>query len=61
MALLLVNKYLLPRYDLGLSGNTVVLLESLLETLCFVYYSAIALSLKSVLTNNPNKLLKKAA
>lgn len=59
--LLMVNKYLLPHYNLILSADAVILLESLLETLCFIYYAAIALSLKTVQTNNPTKLDKKVA
>lgn len=59
--LLTINKYLLPDYNLDLSANTVIFLESLLETLCFIYYAAIALSLKNALTSNQNMLFKKVA
>jgi len=61
MTLLVMNKYLFPKYGLGLSNQMIILLESLLETLCLIYYAAIIVSVRNVLTTNRRNRLQKAA
>ncbi|WP_052731059.1 hypothetical protein [Spirosoma radiotolerans] len=60
MTLLAMNKYLFPKFDLGLSHQIITVLESFLETLCLIYYAAIILSIKNVLINNRSNRLQKA-
>ena len=58
--LLLANKYLFPTYNYYLSNNTVVLVNTLLETLCLVYYTAIAVAIKQLYLDSRNKRLTNA-
>ncbi|ADB42467.1 hypothetical protein [Spirosoma linguale] len=61
MSLLLVNKYGLAKYGLSLPALVMLSLQTLLETLCLVYYTAIVLSLKQVLRKSLNSRLPKSA
>jgi hypothetical protein len=61
MSLLLLNKYGLAKYGLSLPASVILSLQTLLETLCLVYYAAIALSLKQVLRKSANRRLSKSA
>ncbi|QDK77814.1 hypothetical protein EXU85_04085 [Spirosoma sp. KCTC 42546] len=58
LSLLLANKYLFPTYSLGLSSNSILLLNTLLETLCLIYYIAIAIALRQFLLNGRKKRIK---
>lgn len=61
MALLVMNNYLFPKYEVGLSTQMITLLESFLETLCLIYYAAITLSIRHVLITNRRNRLQKTA
>ncbi|GAB3026781.1 hypothetical protein [Spirosoma pulveris] len=61
MSLLLLNKYGLTKYGSGLPVSAILLLETLLQTLCFVYYAAIALAMRHILLKERNQRLPKSA
>ncbi|QMW03040.1 hypothetical protein [Spirosoma foliorum] len=61
LSLLLANKYLFPTFSFGLSDSSIVLLNTLLETLCIVYYIAVIIALRTLLLNNRQNSIKKIA
>ncbi|MCX6218889.1 hypothetical protein [Spirosoma sp.] len=61
MSLLLLNKYGLPKYDLSLPASVLLSLQTLLETLCLVYYAAIVLAMRHILLKERNQRLPKSA
>lgn len=56
-----VSLLLLNKYGLNLPASVILLLQTLLETLCLVYYAASMLSLKQVLRKSLNSRLPKSA
>ncbi|AUD04693.1 hypothetical protein [Spirosoma pollinicola] len=60
MSLLLLNKYGFAKYGSSFPNSAVLLLETLLETLCLVYYAAIALATRQILLKERNNRLPKA-
>ena len=60
LTLLLLNKYILPNHHLALNQIKVAGIEAILETLCIVYYVAVALALKQTLFRNRHKQSKPA-
>ena len=58
LSLLLLNNYVLPRFNLNLPAQVVIGLETVLETLCIVYYIAIAMSLRQRLATDRRKQVR---
>ena len=58
LSLMAVNKYLLPHWHMTFSADAVLLLNTLLETLCIVYYIAMAMGLWKFFY--PNRTFTKA-
>jgi hypothetical protein len=61
MSLLLINKHGFAKYGSDLPVSTVLTLETLLETLCLVYYMALVLALRQVFLNSRNRQRHKPA
>ncbi|GAB2526251.1 hypothetical protein [Spirosoma aerophilum] len=61
MSLLLLNKYGLTMYGLSLPASVILSLQTLLETLCLVYYAAVALATRHILLKERNQRYPKSA
>lgn len=61
MSLLLVNKYGFVKYGSSLPASAVLTLETLQETLCLVYYTALLLALRQVFLSSRNRQRYKPA
>jgi hypothetical protein len=60
ISLLLLNKYGFAKYGSSLPNSVILLLETLLETLCLVYHAAIVLATRHVFLKGRNNRLPKA-